>query len=46
MKVEELYERDFVRWTARNADLLRERRFDEIDFEHIAEEIEDLGRKT
>ena len=45
MKVGELYERDFVRWTARNADLLRERRFDEIDLEHVAEEIEDMGRE-
>lgn len=37
------YETDFYLWTSRNAQLLRERRFNEIDFENIAEEIEDMG---
>lgn len=39
-----LYDTDFVEWTERTAALLREGRFDEIDIEHAAEEIEDLGR--
>jgi Domain of unknown function DUF29 len=45
MKAAELYDRDFVKWTARNAELLRERRFDQIDIEHVAEEIEDMGKE-
>ncbi len=39
-----LYEQDFFEWTARNAELLRAGRFQEADLEHIAEEIEDMGR--
>jgi Domain of unknown function DUF29 len=39
-----LYDADFVEWTERTATLLREGRFDEIDIEHAAEEIEDLGK--
>ena len=34
-----VYDKDFVQWTAETARLLRERRFDQIDVEHIAEEI-------
>ncbi len=40
-----LYDEDFVQWTAETARLLRERRFDQIDVEHIAEEIEDMGKR-
>ncbi len=43
MTAKELYDHDFVEWTRSNAALLRAGRFDEIDFEHIAEEIEDMG---
>jgi len=39
-----LYEQDFFEWTVRNAQLLRAGRFQEADLEHIAEEIEDMGR--
>ncbi len=42
--VKDLYEQDFFEWTARNAELLRAGRFAEADLEHIAEEIEDMGR--
>jgi hypothetical protein len=38
-----LYETDFVEWTAKTAELLRAGRLDQIDLEHAAEEIEDLG---
>lgn len=38
-----LYDRDFLQWTCQNAELLRARRFEEIDVENIAEEIESLG---
>jgi len=40
-----VYDEDFVQWTAETARLLRERRFDQIDVEHIAEEIEDMGKR-
>lgn len=40
----DLYDTDFAEWTARNADLLRQGRLEEADLEHIAEEIEDLGK--
>jgi len=38
------YDVDFVEWTAQTAELLREGRFAEVDLEHLAEEIEDLGK--
>jgi hypothetical protein len=40
-----LYDDDFAIWTAETARLLRERRFDEVDIEHVAEEIEDMGKR-
>lgn len=41
-----LYEEDFYAWTQRQAELLRRLPAvsNELDVEHIAEEIEDLGR--
>src|SRR5262249_20357774 len=39
------YEQDFYGGSQPNAELLRARRFDEADIEHVAEEIEDMGRK-
>jgi len=39
------YEQDFYAWTQRTADLLRAGRFAEADIEHVAEEIEDMGRR-
>jgi hypothetical protein len=41
----ELYEQDFFRWTQSNAALLRAGCFQELDIEHLAEEIEDMGRR-
>jgi hypothetical protein len=38
-----LYDSDFVEWSARTAELLRERRFEEVDLENLAEEVADLG---
>jgi hypothetical protein len=38
-----LYETDFVEWAAETAELLRQKRFDELDLEHVVEEIADLG---
>jgi hypothetical protein len=45
MKAANLYDSDFAEWTTRNATLLRQRRFDEADLEHVAEEIEDMGKR-
>ena len=40
-----LYHTDFVEWTADTAELLRQGRVAEADLEHIADEIEDLGKR-
>ncbi|MGE5647224.1 MAG: DUF29 domain-containing protein [Acidobacteriota bacterium] len=42
---ERLYDVDFYRWTQRVAELLRDRRLDEIDLEHVADEIADMGKR-
>jgi hypothetical protein len=39
-----LYEIDFYAWSQQTADKIRLRRFDEIDAEALAEEVESLGR--
>lgn len=39
-----LYDADFVEWTRESAALLRSRDFADADIDHIAEEIEDLGK--
>src|SRR5213593_968321 len=39
------YDADFFVWTQRTAALLRARRFDEVDVENAAQEIEDMGRR-
>lgn len=39
-----MYERDLYVWAQTNAQLLREGRLSEIDVEHIAEELEDVGK--
>src|SRR5262249_61688818 len=39
------YDQDFHAWTQRTAALLRAGRFEETDIEHVAEEIEDMGRR-
>jgi hypothetical protein len=40
----DLYETDFYAWTQQQAELLRERRWADLDLENVAEEIETLGR--
>jgi Domain of unknown function DUF29 len=39
----DLYEEDFFVWSKKQAALLRERRFDELDLPNLVEEVEDLG---
>ena len=38
------YEADFYLWSYEQAELLRQRRFSELDLPNIIEEIESLGR--
>jgi hypothetical protein len=42
-RTSDLYERDLYAWSKVQADLLRTRRFAELDLEHLIEEIEDVG---
>jgi hypothetical protein len=39
----ELYREDFCVWTQRQAELLRARRFEDLDLEHLIEEVAELG---
>jgi hypothetical protein len=39
------YDTDFYEWCLETAALLRDRRFDEIDLEHVAEEIEATAKR-
>jgi len=45
MTARELYDRDFFQWTIRNAELLRRGDFQQADVQHLAEEIEDMGKR-
>jgi hypothetical protein len=38
------YEQDFYAWTMENADLIRKGKLADLDLEHIAEELETMGR--
>ncbi len=40
-----LYDEDFYAWTMMTAALLRQRRFAEVDIAHLAEELEDMGKR-
>ncbi|WP_445490873.1 DUF29 domain-containing protein [Rhodopseudomonas sp. RCAM05734] len=40
-----LYEDDLYAWANRQAELLRARKLDELDLDHIAEEIDDVGNE-
>jgi hypothetical protein len=40
----ELYENDYYAWIREQVRALLERRIEDIDFENVAEEIEDLGK--
>ena len=43
--IAETYETDFLRWTQEQSALLRAGRWAELDREHIAEELDDMGRE-
>jgi Domain of unknown function DUF29 len=40
----DLYESDYYAWALRQAELLRQRRFADLDLENLIEEVEDLAR--
>jgi hypothetical protein len=43
---ETLYEQDYYLWLETTAQQLRERRLNELDWEHLLEEIEDLAKNS
>jgi len=45
MSIPASYEQDFCAWIARNVELLRAGSLSEIDAEHIAEELESMGKR-
>ncbi len=40
-----LYNQDFFSWTHQQAELLSQKRFEQLDLEHLIEEIRDLGNR-
>lgn len=40
------YDKDFYAWALENAELLRQKRFEEIDVDNVAEEIESMGKSN
>jgi hypothetical protein len=45
MSASSLYETDLYAWAMRHAQLLRERLAEELDYEHLAEEMESMGAR-
>jgi hypothetical protein len=45
MTIANLYEQDIHAWTQQTAELLRQRRFRELDIEHLVAELETMGRR-
>lgn len=39
-----LYKNDYAAWARHNAELLRARRFEELDIGHLLEELSDMGK--
>jgi hypothetical protein len=44
LELHALYDSDIVAWAKEQAELLRAGRVDQLDLEHLAEEIEDVGK--
>lgn len=42
--LEALYQTDFAAWAKRHVELLRARRFGELDIEHLLDELSDMGK--
>lgn len=45
MNTSNLYEYDIHAWTRQTAELLRQGRFQEVDIEHLVEELESMARR-
>ena len=45
MNTTTLYDSDIHAWTRQTAELLKQRRFQDIDVEHLIEELESMGRR-
>lgn len=43
-KLDDLYETDFYAWAMKTAGLVKQSRIHEVNWMHIAEELEDMGR--
>lgn len=43
---QQLYDQDFYLWALETAEALRAGRLKDIDLEHVAEEIEDMGKRN
>lgn len=44
-KITTEYEKDFYAWLMKNAELIRQGKFSEVDTENVAEELESMGRR-
>jgi hypothetical protein len=42
--IPDLYDRDYYLWLETTSQLLRDRQLDRLDLEHLAEELEDMGK--
>jgi hypothetical protein len=40
-----LYETDYLQWLEKNVNFLKEGKINLVDYEHLIEELEDLGRE-
>lgn len=45
MRISDLYEQDIHAWTQQTAQLLRQHRFQDLDIEHLVEELETMSRR-
>ncbi|WP_333785257.1 DUF29 domain-containing protein [Thermocrinis sp.] len=43
--LKQLYEKDFILWIEENLRLIKEGNYEEVDWENLLEEIEDMGRR-
>jgi hypothetical protein len=44
-ELKKLYDKDFVLWVEENLKLLKDKQFDLVDWEHLLEEIDDMGNR-
>lgn len=43
MNLSQLYEKDFYQWTVETANYLRSKKLNELDIDHLLEEVESMG---